>query len=222
MRTGQGYLPVLSFAAAFNLWHITAMKLDAPGLEVANVRLDRVNEAHRDILAKSGAIEAMWSWMPLMDTGTSFNAYFDQTLQEAREGRMVPFAITRTTDGAFAGVVTYMNIIRLHRRLRIGYRWHPEEMRGGLVSAATSLALMQRAKDCRFQRLEFLVNVANKEATAAVERFGAVREGVLRHYMRTANGLWADVAAFSLIGPEIDRTIESLRQHVDALTAAEA
>lgn len=222
MRTGPRPWPVLSFAAAFYLWHNLSMKLDAPGLEVANVRLDRVNEAHRDILAKSGAIEAMWSWMPLMDTGTSFNAYFDQTLQEARGGRMVPFAITRLTDGAFAGVVTYMNIVRLHRRLRIGYRWHPEEMRGGLVSAATSLALMQRAKDCRFQRIEFLVNIANKEAIAAVERFGAAREGVLRHYMRTSNGLWADVAAFSLIGPEIDRTIESLRQHVDALEAAQA
>ena len=47
-------------------------------------------------------------------------------------------------------------------------------------------------------------------------------EGTLRHYMRTANGLWADVAAFSLIGPEIDRTINSLRQHVEALEAAEA
>lgn len=198
------------------------MKLDAPGLVVANVRLDRVSEAHREILAASGAIEAMWSWMPLMDTGTSFNAYFDQTLQDAREGRMVPFAITRTTDGAFAGVVAFMNIARLHRRLRIGYRWHPPEMRGSLVSAATSLALMQRAKDCRFQRIEFLVNVANKEAIAAVERFGAAREGTLRHYMRTANGLWADVAAFSLIGPEIDRTIASLRQHVEALEAAEA
>lgn len=198
------------------------MKLDAPGLVVANVRLDRVSEAHREILAASGAIEAMWNWMPLMDTGTSFNAYFDQTLQDARDGRMVPFAVTRTTDGAFAGVVAYMNIARLHRRLRIGYRWHPPEMRGGLVSAATSLALIQRARDCRFQRIEFLVNIANREAIAAVERFGAAREGTLRHYMRTANGLWADVAAFSLIGPEIDRTIASLRQHVEALEAAKA
>jgi RimJ/RimL family protein N-acetyltransferase len=220
MRTGRPCWPVLSFAGAFHLWHNLSMKLDAPGLEVANVRLDRVNEAHREILATSGAIEAMWNWMPLMDTGTSFNAYFDQTLQDAREGRMVPFAITRLSDGAFCGVVTYMNIVRLHRRLRIGYRWHPENLRGGLEFAATSLALMQRARECRFQRIEFLVNVANKEAIAAVERFGAAREGVLRHYMRTANGLWADVAAFSLIGPEIDRTIDSLHQHVDALAAA--
>lgn len=198
------------------------MKLDAPGLEVANVRLDRIGETHRELLAAAGASEAMWNWMPLLDTGTSFNAYFDHILQDARDGRMVPFAITCQPDGAFAGVVAFMNIARLHRRLRIGYRWHPEDMRGGLVSAATSLALMQRAKACRFQRIEFLVNVDNKQAIAAVERFGTVREGTLRRYMRLASGEWADVAVFSLIGPEIDRTIESLRQHVGALTGAEA
>lgn len=195
------------------------MKLDTPGLSVADVRLDPISEAHRPLLAASGAIEAMWDWMPLMETGTSFNAYFDQTLQDARAGHMVPFAITRISDGAFAGVVAFMNIARLHRRLRIGYRWHPPEIRGSLVSAATSLALMQRVRDSRFQRVEFHVNAANKDAIAAVERFGAAREGLLRHYMRTANGLWADVIVYSLIGPEIDRTIESLAAHVSALAA---
>lgn len=198
------------------------MKLDAPGLAVANVRLDPLREAHREVLASSGAAEAMWNWMPVMATGTNFNAYFDSILADARDGRIVPFAITRTTDGAFAGVVSFMNIFRTHRRLRIGYRWHPESMRSGLVSAATSLALMQRAHECRFQRLEFLVNVTNSDAIAAVERFGAVREGILRRFQRTANGLWADIAVYSLIGTEIDRTIDSLTEHVRSLQAAEA
>lgn len=195
------------------------MKLDAPGLSVANVRLDPISEAHRPVLAGAGAIEAMWRWMPMMERGISFNTYFDQTQQDYRDGHMVPFAITRTTDGAFAGVVAFMNIVRLHRRLRIGYRWHPPEMRGGLLSAATSLALMQRARDCRFQRIEFHVSVENKDAVAAIQRFGAAEEGVLRHYMRAANGLWADVAVFSLVTTEIDRTIESLTAHVEALAA---
>jgi len=198
------------------------MKLDAPGLAAANVRLDLVTEAHRPLLLAAGATEAMWSWMPVIATGTNFHTYFDFILQESQAGRIVPFAITRVTDGAFAGVCAYLNVFRTHRRLRIGYRWHPEAMRGGLVSAATSLALIRRARDCRMQRIEFLVNVANEEAMAAVTRLGAQPEGVLRRYMRTANGLWADVTVFSLIGAEIDQTIESLKAHVEALQAAEA
>ncbi|MFN4024414.1 MAG: GNAT family N-acetyltransferase [Hyphomonas sp.] len=198
------------------------MTLDEPGLAEAGVRLDLLNERHRSMIAESGAAEAMWNWMPVMPEGTNFHAYFDFILAEGRAGRMVPFCIIREADGAFGGVITYMNIFRTHRRLRIGYRWHPEPMRGGLVSAATSLAMIRRAQECRFQRLEFLVNVANKEATAAVERFGAVHEGVLRRFQRTANGLWADVAVYSLIGTEIDRTIDSLAGHVRALQSAEA
>lgn len=195
------------------------MKLDAPGLSVANVRLDPLTEAHREVLANSGAVEAMWDWMPMTERGINFNTYFDQVMQEYREGHMVPFAITRTTDGAFGGVVAYMNIVRLHRRLRLGYRWHPPEMRGGLLSAATSLALLTRARDCRFQRIELHINLANTEAMTAIKRFGATHEGVLRHYMRTANGLWADVAVYSFVGAEITQTIDSLQAYVDALAA---
>lgn len=95
-------------------------------------------------------------------------------------------------------------------------------MRGGLPSAATSLALIKRAHESRFQWLEFVVNVANKEAIASVERFGAQKEGVLRRFMRTANGLWADVAVYSLVGTEIDRTIDALTDQVRALQSAQA
>ncbi len=198
------------------------MTLDEPGLAEAGFRLDPLDETHRAVLAASGATEAMWNWMPVMPAGTSFNSYFDFILAEGRAGRMVPFFITRESDGAFAGVITFMNIFRTHRRLRIGYRWHPEHMRGGLLSAATSLALIKRAHESRFQRLEFVVNVANKEAIASVERFGAQKEGVLRRFMRTANGLWADVAVYSLVGTEIDRTIDALTDQVRALQSAEA
>lgn len=174
------------------------------------------------MLAASGATEAMWNWMPVMPAGTSFNSYFDFILAEGRAERMAPFFIMRESDGAFAGVITFMNIFRTHRRLRIGYRWHPEHMRGGLPSAATSLALIKRAHEGRFQWLEFVVNIANKEAIASVERFGAQKEGVLRRFVRTANDLWADVAVYSLVGSEIDRTIDALTDQVRALQSAEA
>lgn len=198
------------------------MTLDGPGLAEAGVRLDLLNERHRSMVAESGATEAMWNWMPVMPEGTNFHAYFDFILAEGRSGRMVPFCIIRESDGAFGGVISYMNIFRTHRRLRIGYRWHPEGMNTGLVPAAVSLAMIRRAHECRFQRLEFLVNTTNKGVTAAVESFGAQREGLLRRFQRNANGLWADVAVYSLVGTEIDRTIDALTEQVRALQTAQA
>lgn len=196
------------------------MKLDAPGLEVAGIRLDPLTEAHRRPLADSGAVEAMWQWMPVIPTGTNFDAYFDHTLADARAGASIPFAITRVADGAFAGVAAYLEISRTHRRLRIGYQWHPPEMRSGLVPAATALALTSRARACRIRRIEFRIDVENIGAIKSVERLGAQREGVLRSQMRAAKGTWADMALYSLVNTEITNAISLLQERVKALQVA--
>ncbi len=196
------------------------MKLDAPGLTVADVRLEPLTEAHRAPLAQSGAVEAMWKWMPVIPTGTNFDAYFDHTLADARSGASLPFAITRLSDGAFAGVAAYLEISRTHRRLRIGYQWHPEEMRSGVVPAATALALISRAKACRIRRIEYLIDVENVPALKSVERLGARREGVLRSHMRSANGTWSDMALYSLVDSEIRAAMILLQDRVRALQIA--
>lgn len=196
------------------------MKLDAPGLEVAGVRLDLLTEAHRAALAESGAVEAMWQWMPVIPTGTNFKAYFDHTLADALTGRSVPFAVTRISDGAFAGVAAYLDISRTHRRLRIGYQWHPKEMRSGVVPAATALALIGRAKACRIRRIEYLIDEENIPAIKSVERLGATREGLLRSHMRVAKGTWANMAVYSLVDTEIRTAMTLLQDRVRALQAA--
>ena len=196
------------------------MKLDAPGLTVADVQLEPLSEAHRAPLAQSGAVEAMWQWMPVIPTGTNFDAYFDHTLADAKDGRSIPFAITRLADGAFAGVAAYLEISRTHRRLRIGYQWHPEEMRSGVVPAATALALISRAKACRIRRIEYLIDEENIPAIKSVERLGAVREGLLRSHMRAAKGTWANMALYSLVNSEITAAIAALQERVRALQIA--
>ncbi len=199
---------------------MTAMKLDAPGLTVADVRLERLSEAHRAALLASGAVEAMWAWMPVIPSGTNFDAYFDHTLADAKDGRSIPFAVTRISDGAFAGVAAYLEISRTHRRLRIGYQWHPEDMRSGVVPAATALALMTRATACRIRRIEYLIDEQNAAAIKSVERLGAVREGVMRGYMRAAGGTWSNMALYALLDSEIEVAIARLQARVEALHLA--
>jgi N-acetyltransferase len=196
------------------------MKLDAPGLVVGDVRLDLLTGDHRQALHDSGAVEAMWNWMPVIATGTNFSTYFNHTLAQAREGRTVPFAVIRISDGAFVGVAAYLDISRTHRRLRIGYQWHPEDLRSGVVPAATALALISRAKACRIRRIEFLIDEENIPASKAVERLGATQEGLLRGYMRAAKGTWANMAVYALVGREITTAIFRLQDRIRALQIA--
>jgi N-acetyltransferase len=196
------------------------MRLDAPGLTVADVRLDLLSGVHRAALAASGAVEAMWDWMPVIPAGTNFDAYFDHTIADAKDGRSIPFAVTRVSDGAFAGVAAYLDVSRTHRRLRVGYQWHPEEMRSGVVPAATALALIGRAKACRIRRIEYLIDEENVAAIKSVERLGAAREGVLRSHMRAAKGTWANMTLYSLVDSEIRTAMTLLQERVRALQIA--
>ncbi len=195
------------------------MKLDAAANLGHGLRLEPLGEAHRSRLAASGAIDAMWSWMPVIAAGTSFDSYFDYTLAEAAEGRTVPFAVIGPGE-RLCGVAAYLEVMRTHRRLQIGYQWHPEDLRGGIVPAATSYGLIARARDLRFRRIEFLLHEANIPALKAIERLGVRREGLLRDYQRAANGEWANMVLLSLIDREIDVALSRLSDRIAKLNAA--
>ncbi|MEX1251000.1 MAG: GNAT family protein [Hyphomonas sp.] len=184
------------------------------------MRLDRLSGVHQGALAGSGAVEAMWGWMPVIPAGTSFGAYFGHTLADAKDGRPIPFAVTRLSGCAFAGVVAYLEVSRTHRRLRIGYQWHPEDMRGGAAAAATALALISRAKTCRIRRIEYLIDEENIAAIKSAERIGASREGVLSSHMRAAKGTWANMALYSLVDLQIRTAMALLQERVRALRLA--
>jgi RimJ/RimL family protein N-acetyltransferase len=196
------------------------MRLDAQQFETESLRFDPLEEAHRDSLRTPSTTTAMWNWMPLISSGASYDSYFNFCLAEMKTGSIVPFVITRKSDDAFAGLAAYSDISYTHRRLRLGYLWHPPEMRGTEVSALTLHALFERACACRFRRIEFQFSEDNAPAIAAVERIGAKVEGVRREYYRSATGTWVNAKILSLLGEEIDVAMKLLQDRVDQIRAS--
>ena len=196
------------------------MKLDDPGLENEFVRLEVLDERHRTLLEQTNAVESMWQWMPVIASGTNFHAYFDHTLELKMTGYYIPFAIWRKADEAFAGVVAFADISRTHRRLRLSAFWLREDMRGTIIGPATELALIERAQQSRIRRIEILIPASNERGIRAYERFGAQREGVVRSYIRVANGSWADIAVLSLVDEEIPAAQALLRDRIRELQLA--
>tara|TARA_R110001592_G_scaffold122345_1_gene328976 strand:- start:7 stop:597 length:591 start_codon:yes stop_codon:yes gene_type:complete len=196
------------------------MRLDEPGLHNDVVRLDLLEESDRARLGGSGAVSSMWDWLPVIPSGTNFNAYFDLMLAMKQKGKIIPFSITRQSDGAFAGVIAYLDVSRTHRRVGIGYVWHPPEMRGTVVPVATQMAMIGRAFGARMRRIEFPIAATNVRAISSLERLGARKEGVLRRYMRLADGSWADLAILSLVDAEIRVAIDLLKDRVAEMQLA--
>ena len=196
------------------------MRLDEKGFHNDVVRLDMLEEGDRARLEVSDAVQSMWDWLPVIPKGTNFHAYVDFMLAMKKQGSIIPFSITRQSDDAFAGVIAYLDVSRTHRRVGIGYVWHPPEMRGTVVPVATQMAMIGRAFGARMRRIEFPIAAGNERAIRALERLGARQEGVLRRYMRLADGSWSDLAILSLVDAEIRAAIDLLKDRVAQMQLA--
>ena len=179
------------------------MELNAPGLMNDLVCIDPLSEDHREDLRATSAVDHMWMSMPAIQRGAGFDTYFDYTLKSGKTGEAVPMALFDPNDGhRFVGVTAFLDPSKLHRRVRLGYTWLAEHLRGMGMFDAVKMLMIQRAVDWGAKRLEWQVESANERAIAAIERLGAVREGVLRQHTKLADGTWVDVVMLSLLRDE--------------------
>ena len=190
------------------------MQLSAPDLSNAIVRLEVLDETHLRDIRGSGAIEAMWDWMPDIPKGLSFSNYAEHVAECIARGDLVAFSIYRAGDGAFAGVAAYDQISRVHRRLRIDYFWHPEDLRGSPVFPATQLLLIERALAWGARRIEWMLSTENRPAIRAIARLGAREEGTLRSYLRLADGRWSDMTVLSMLHDEAELAVRELTRRI--------
>ena len=109
-----------------------------------------------------------------------------------------------------------------HPAAQDDYIWLPEEMRGTAIGPAMMSLLIERAQKCRFRRISFLMPESNERAIAAMERFGARREGTLRNYLRLADGRWANMIVLALVQDEVRAAGNCWQDRVEQMLEAEA
>lgn len=196
------------------------MQLDAPELENELVRMTLFDEGHVQELRASTAVKSMWESMPDLPKGTNFEAYAEHILTLKKKASLVPFAIHRCSDGAFAGVISFENMRRVHRRLRISHYWHPETMRGSGVFQASQALMIGRALDWGARRIAWMVPARNVGALAAIRSLGAREEGFLRSFLRLADGTFADMVVFAFLHDEARAALPVINDRWRALMAA--
>jgi N-acetyltransferase len=176
------------------------MKLDAKNLGNDLVRLEPLTADHKPLLENSSAVDSMWDWMPMIEGGIGFENYFTSIQKQRKLGLVVPFVVLCRPDDTFAGVAAFINPNRTHRRVRIGYVWHPETVRGRGIFRATQLAMLVRAfDDWGARRVEWIVDMRNTAAQRAVDGLGAHKDGVMQEWQRLSDGTWSDVVLFSML-----------------------
>lgn len=162
-------------------------------------RAERLAEVHRDILRTACAEDPdIWEIYYISYAPEQFDASFDALLERP----WIPFALY---DGdAFVGMSCYINIDDDRQALEIGSTYYRPAFRGTGFNRRCKDMMLRRAFDCGYRRVEFRVDGRNARSQAAMEKLGAVREGVMRADRITWNGHVRDTVLFAILKHEYD------------------
>lgn len=175
-------------------------RLIAP-IDYENLHLVQLGAAHREALrAICPPEDPVWEIYPVRLSGEQFDTTFDGIVGNPDRR---PFAIH--VDGTLVGISGFLNIDLVSRVVEIGGTYMMPAVRGSGLNGRLKPLLIARAFDSGFQRIEFRVDARNARSLRAVEKLGAVREGVLRRQRVTWTGFVRDTVVFSILHDEWPR-----------------
>ena len=181
-----------------------------------HVRLEPLSEAHIPDLAVAGADEEIWRYMlygPVIDK-ESMRAWVGDLLQRQGRGSDLPFAVIHLGSGRAIGATRYLEIRPEHRGLEIGGTWYGVAHQRSAVNTECKYLLLRHAfESLGCIRVQFKTDLRNERSQRALERIGAVREGLLRNHMILEDGAYRHSVYYSILDaewPSVKAKLEAL------------
>lgn len=185
---------------------MAALNLAGPiVLEGDVVRLESLNEGHVSGLAAIGIDEDIWRHMLYgqMKGEDDLLLWVRALLALAVQGTDIPFAVIHVASGRVAGATRYMEIRPAHRGIEIGGTWYGAEFRRTAVNTECKYLLLRYAFEVMgCIRVQFKTDVRNVRSQRAIERIGAIREGILRNHMILPDGKIRHSVYYSVLESE--------------------
>ncbi|HST88403.1 MAG TPA: GNAT family protein [Ktedonobacterales bacterium] len=169
------------------------------------VRLEPLGLQHADDLFAAAQDPDIWRYLPVDPSAApaALRAWITAALDAQTAGGELPFAIRDRATGRALGSTRYLNISARDRGLEIGWTWLARPARRTTVNTECKYLLLRHAfETLRAVRVQLKTDRRNTVSQAAIERLGAVREGILRKHMLVANGYIRDTVMYSVTDDE--------------------
>lgn len=129
--------------------------------------------------------------------------YFDFCLNAKNEKQLYPFIIISKDSNTPAGITMFGNISFYNKRLEIGWTWIAQKYQGtGLNAKCKNLLLGYCFGDLNLRRVTFAIDITNLKSQRAIEKIGAVKEGLLRNYTIQSYGDSKGTYMYSILKKE--------------------
>src|SRR3990172_57218 len=177
-----------------------------------NVRLEPMTELHIPGLAEIGVGQDFWDFMLYGKIATEED--MANWVQDILSRPDLPFVAIHLESGRVAGATRYLNMAPEHRGLEIGGTWYGLEFQRTAVNTECKYLLLKHAfetLDCI--RVQLKTDLRNERSQKAIERIGALKEGVLRNHMILPDGRYRHSVFYSNLDtewPDVKKRLEAI------------
>ncbi len=187
-------------------------------LQGKHVRLEPMTESHAPALAEIGIGQPFWDFMVYgkINTVDDMRAWVLDVLARAESGTDLPFVAIHLASGRVAGATRYLNIMPNDRGLEIGGTWYGSEFQRTAVNTECKYLLFSHAFEILgCIRVQLKTDSRNERSQKAIERIGAVKEGVLRNHMILPDGHYRHSVYYSVLDtewPDVKKRLEEMME----------
>ncbi|MBQ4912804.1 GNAT family N-acetyltransferase [Maribacter sp. MMG018] len=129
--------------------------------------------------------------------------YFDFCLNSKKDKEIYPLLITSKENNNPIGITMFGNISFPSKRLEIGWTWIGHKFQGTGINAVCKELLLDYCFDIlKLRRVEFKIDINNIKSQKAIEKIGAVKEGLLRNYNIQSYGESKGTFIYSILKEE--------------------
>jgi len=198
----------------------------AATLHGRHVRLEPLGAQHAEGLLHAGTYPQLWAVtvQPPLDSPEAVQRYLADAIRQHDSGQEIPFAILEQASGLLIGSTRWMDIARAHHRVEIGSTWLTPRVQGTLMNTeAKYLQLVHLFEVLGAVRVQFKTDLRNTQSQRALEKLGAIREGVLRRHMVVRDGYVRDSVYYGITDldwPGVKRRLEERLMAEQASSAA--
>jgi RimJ/RimL family protein N-acetyltransferase len=129
--------------------------------------------------------------------------WVEDLLKRQKGGTDLPFAAVHLQSGRVVGATRFLEMRPEHLSLEIGGTWYaPEFQRTAVNTECKYLLLSYAFEKLKCIRVQFKSDKRNIASIRAIERLGAVQEGVLRNHYILPDGTLRDSVFFSILDKE--------------------
>ncbi|MGG2091797.1 GNAT family protein [Bacillus sp. S13(2024)] len=154
----------------------------------------------------------IWTYLiTKMDCFEDMERLVEESVEKYKRGVDLPFIVIDQTTNEIVGTTRLYNISKKHKTTELGHTWYsPSVQRTSVNTECKYMMLRYAFEELGMLRVQIKTDARNEKAQRAIERLGAVKEGILRNERLLPNGYVRDAVVYSIISEDWSSVKEQL------------